>query len=210
MKDLQFPKAAPTTRDLMDRVKYDVAREINCHLIAKIESIDLAKNTIEASSAFKRRMSNGDEIDYPLFIDVPLLVPHAGDAFWFLPPKVGDWCLLEFNDRDIDSWWYAGSVASPNSPRAHSLADGLAIVGIRPSSNPLTLTDDAATLSLAAYQLRLKNDVANLKTLVDSLIDAILGIKPIVATLGVPGVIDPASITLLNSIKVQFGTLLKE
>jgi len=157
MTDLQFPKAAPNTADMLNRVKYDVSREINCHLICKIESIDAAKNTITCSSAFKRRLSDERELDYPLFVDVPLFVLSGGGAHLFIPPKVGDWCILMFNDRDIDDWWYSGELRAPASPRAHSLSDGMAIVGIRPQSNPLELALDAVMLNALELPITIKN-----------------------------------------------------
>lgn len=208
--DYQFPKASPSQRDLNDHLKMGIMREINCHLIGKIEEVDLAKNTCSVSCAFKRRMTDGKEYDYPLFIDVPMLIIQGAGAFFFIPPEKGDWCLLEFNDRDLDSWWYSGKVAAPNSPRAHSLSDGIAIVGLRPQSDPIALSDDAATLDLAAYKLRLKNDLQNLKTLVDTFVDTVKNLKPIVSALNTPGTIDPATIAALTLLKTNFGLLLKE
>lgn len=158
MTDLQFPRASPTTADMMNRVKYDVSREVNCHLICKIETINISKNTITCSSAFKRRMSDDTELDYPVFVDVPLFILSGGGASLFIPPKVGDWCLLCFNDRDIDNWWYSGEVRTPASPRAHSLSDGIAIVGVRPQSDPLALVLDAVTLNAIELPIKIKNN----------------------------------------------------
>ena len=158
MTDLQFPRASPTTADMLNRVKYDVSREVNCHLICKIESINIAKNTITCSSAFKRRMSDDTELEYPVFVDVPLFILSGGGASLFIPPKVGDWCLLCFNDRDIDNWWYSGKVRTPASPRAHSLSDGIAIVGVRPQSDPLALVLDAVTLNAIELPIKIKNN----------------------------------------------------
>lgn len=157
MTDLQFPRATPTTADMLNRVKYDVSREINCHLICKIESIDAAKNTITCTSAFKRRLSDDTELEYPLFIDVPLMILSGSGAHFLIPPKVGDWCLLCFNDRDMDNWWYSGEVRTPASPRAHSLSDGIAIVGVRPQSNPLNIVLDAVTLDALDLPIKFKN-----------------------------------------------------
>lgn len=157
MTDLQFPRASPSVADMLNRVKYDTSREINCHLICKIESIDAATNTITCSSAFKRRMSDDTELDYPLFVDVPLFIMSGGDSFLFIPPKVGDWCLLCFNDRDLDNWWYSGEVRAPASPRAHSLSDGMALVGFRPQSNPLTIALDAVTLKVIDLPIKIEN-----------------------------------------------------
>jgi hypothetical protein len=81
---------------------------------------------------------------------------------------------------------------------------------LRPASDPLALLDEAATMHLAQYKLRVKNDAANLKTLVDTLIDTIKTLKPIVSQLGTPGTIDPATIAALTLLKTNFDLLLKE
>jgi hypothetical protein len=173
MSDLQFPKATPSTRDMLDRVKQDSARELNCHLVCRVESFDKDKNTITASAATKRKYSDGSEVDFPLFVDVPALTLSGGGAFLSFPIKAGDWCLLLFNDRDIDSWWYSGEVKAPNTPRYHSLSDGIAFVGVRPASDPFALTDDAVTLDAGAELVRIKNENQNLKLLMDDLIDLV-------------------------------------
>lgn len=238
MTDLQFPKAAPNTADMLNRVKYDVSREINCHLICKIESIDAAKNTITCSSAFKRRMSDERELDYPLFVDVPLFVLSGGGAHLFIPPKVGDWCILMFNDRDIDDWWYSGELRAPASPRAHSLSDGMAIVGIRPQSNPLELALDAVmlnalelpitiknqdceiainagiTLDGKAEKVSVKNSANDLKTILEKVIDDLVTeIKsgaPTVTALNTPGTMAYATIDLTKAaLKTQIAQLLE-
>jgi len=211
--DNQFPKAQPQLRDLLDKVKADVKKELNCHLIAKVESFDKAKNTIKASSAMKRKFSNGDEVEFPVFTDVPVVTLSGGGAFLSMPIKAGDWCLLLFNDRDIDSWWYSGTVTVPNSPRLHSLSDGIALVGIAPATAPFELKDDAVTLNMDTFMLRLKNDNKNLKTLVDSLIDLVGKIvTPGNATSATGGPVTWTQPTLANfaAIKTEFGQLLKE
>ena len=238
MTDLQFPRASPTTADMLNRVKYDASREVNCHLICKIESIDIAKNTITCSSAFKRRMSDDTELEYPVFVDVPLFILSGGGASLFIPPKVGDWCLLCFNDRDIDNWWYSGEVRTPASPRAHSLSDGIAIVGVRPQSDPLALVLDAVTLNAIelpiniknndceiainagitldgkAKKVAVKNSANNLKAVLEKIIDDLVTeVKdglPTVTAFGSPGIMTYSTIDVTAAaLKTEIGTLLE-
>ena len=238
MTDLQFPRASPTTADMLNRVKYDASREVNCHLICKIESIDIAKNTITCSSAFKRRMSDDTELEYPVFVDVPLFILSGGGASLFIPPKVGDWCLLCFNDRDIDNWWYSGEVRTPASPRAHSLSDGIAIVGLRPQSDPLALVLDAVTLNAIelpiniknndceiainagiildakAKKVAVKNSANNLKAVLEKIIDDLVtevkAGKPTVTAFGTPGIMTYTTIDVTAAaLKTEIGTLLE-
>lgn len=175
MDDLQFPKATPSTRDMLDRVKQDCSRELNCHLVCKVESFNKSKNTITASAATKRRYSNGTVVEFPVFSDVPVITLSGGDSFLSFPIKAGDWCLLLFNDRDIDSWWYSGAVTYPNSPRYHSLSDGIALVGLRPASDPLALVDDAVLLNAADKKINIKNDSKTIKAILEAMLDAIIG-----------------------------------
>jgi hypothetical protein len=236
MTDLQFPRASPTTADMLNRVKYDASREVNCHLICKIESIDIAKNTITCSSAFKRRMSDDTELEYPVFVDVPLFILSGGGASLFIPPKVGDWCLLCFNDRDIDNWWYSGEVRTPASPRAHSLSDGIAIVGVRPQSDPLALVLDAVTLNAIelpiniknndceiainagitldgkAKKVAVKNSANNLKAVLEKIIDDIA--TQVATGVAPPGggavtYLAPPWATITAALKTEIGTLLE-
>jgi hypothetical protein len=209
-----FPKATPSTRDMLDRVKQDCSREMNCHLVCRVESFDDAKNTITASAAMKRRFTDGTEVEFPVFTDVPVLTLSGGGAFLSFPIKAGDWCLLLFNDRDIDSWWYSGQVTYPNSPRHHSLSDGIAFVGLRPASDPFALVTDAVQLHAKAELIRIKNDQKNLKVLVDKLFDLIAAIKPLttIAAFNTPtlGTLDPTTVTNIPLLKAEFAQLLKE
>jgi hypothetical protein len=175
-----------------------------------VESFDKKKNTIKASSAIKRRYSDGTEVEFPLFTDVPVVTPSGGGAFLSFPISQGDWCLLLFNDRDMDSWWYSGEVKFPNSPRYHSLSDGIAIVGIRPASDAFALHDDAVTLGLDANLLRVMNQNKNLKVLIDSLFTLLSNIKPVVTAFNTPGSLDPVTIANIPLLKAEFQQLFKE
>lgn len=47
------------------------------------------------------------------------------------PPKVGDECILLFNDREMESWWINGSANQRAYNRMHDLTDCIAICGLR-------------------------------------------------------------------------------
>lgn len=219
--ETQFPKATPQLRDLLDRFGSQVSRNLNCHIIGRIEKFDKTKNTIEASCGLKRQYSDGTIVEFPKFIDVPVLTLTGGDSFLTLPIKAGDWCLLLFCDRDIDSWWYSGEVREPNSPRHHSLSDAVALVGLRPATEALPLLDDQAILNGGTSGVGIKNNygqvtidtagkttianqAASLKTILDNLLTAL-------STLAVdPGshVILPTTSTAILQAKTQLALLM--
>jgi hypothetical protein len=213
MNENNLPKAQPQLRDLLDKVKSDVKKELNCHLVAQVESFDKAKNTITARASIKRAYSNGTEVEFPLFTDVPVMTLSGGGAFISMPITKGDWCLLMFNDRDIDSWWYSGTVAVPNSPRLHSLSDAIALVGLTPATEAFALVDDAVLMDAGEHKFNIKNDVKNLKTLLDKLI-TLVGKIIVTANTSTPsgGPVTWTSPlpTEFDSLKLEFEQLLKE
>jgi hypothetical protein len=76
--------------------------------------------------------------DYPELVDVPVFVPAGGQAALTMPIQKGDFCIVLFSDRDISAWLTHGKTdALPPTRRKHSIADGFAIVGFRPKTNPL-------------------------------------------------------------------------
>jgi hypothetical protein len=120
----------PNLKELLDIVKHDIFATLNCHRLGKVESVNLAQNTLSATISSKWTQDDGTVIEYPLLVDVPYMFLTGGQASITMPIEKGDDCLLLFNDRDIDNW-FVGNTTAPNTPRLHSLSDGLAIVGFR-------------------------------------------------------------------------------
>ena len=222
--EYQFPKADPQLRDLLDRHGTQVAQNLNCHVIAKVESFNKSKNTITASCSFKRQYSDGTIVEFPKFTDIPVITLCGGKSFLSMPIQQGDWCLLLFCDRDIDSWWYSGEVREPNSPRYHSLADGIALVGLKPATDcfelstvcslngadkTVSLKNDRGELTMsAAGKAKIKNDTQSLKTILDSILTALAS-----PTAGVdPGthLFLPTIAIALNNAKSQLALLMED
>ena len=154
-----------------------------CALPGRIESYDPAKSTAEVSVGVKRAINDitGATTDYPLLTDVPVFRLTGGTAGVNIPIVKGDPCLLIFSDRNIDNWYATGSAQKPNSRRIHSIADGFAMVGFRPLTNPATGPDYEATslydgttqVSIKNGKAAIKNATTDIKTLIDLLKTAI-------------------------------------
>lgn len=113
-----------------------------------VQSVDLAKMTIEAQPAIQGSMEdeqgNVTVVNYPLLLDVPILFPSAGGFTLTMPIVAGDEVLVVFASRCIDSWWQNGGFNNvPMETRMHDLSDGFAIPGI--FSQPKVLTGVSAT-----------------------------------------------------------------
>lgn len=104
--------------------------QVNTAIPAVIKSFDPVTQTCEAQPTIKRKDGSGNDVDYPLLVDVPVIFPRAGDYMITFPVAAGDECLIVFSQRCIDSWYATGEISSQFEPRAHDLSDAIAIPGL--------------------------------------------------------------------------------
>jgi len=124
------------TLSLLEAQKADIFSTFHCIQIGKIEKVTAADQTVEVTLQIKRPAADGTSAAIPLLVDVPYFVLQGGEAYIDMPIKAGDYCIVLFNDRDIDTWWSTANMADPATNRKHDLSDGMAIVGINPKTSP--------------------------------------------------------------------------
>lgn len=200
------PTTNPQMADLINKAKQDVLYNLNAVQIGTIESYDALKNTATISINFQRQLPTGDILAYPLLVDCPVFILSGGDADISMPIDSGDQCIILFNDRDIDNWFYSGETSVPSSARAHSLSDGIALVGIRNLKTASPTSQTTVRINAGSNKVAIKNSMANMATLMDLLIDTIVNI--LVGPSNIP--LSPASIAALQAVKVQWRLLLDE
>lgn len=132
-------KLPPDLRVFGNDLKADVFATLNCCQIGKIEKVTPLAQTVEISLQIKRAAIDGTSTDYPVLVDCPYFVLQGGGAYIDMPITKGDYCLVLFCDRSIDTWWDTANVADPATPRKHSLSDGFALVGINPKPQALPM-----------------------------------------------------------------------
>jgi len=132
-------KLPPDLRVFGNDLKADVFATLNCCQIGKIEKVTPEAQTVEISLQIKRAAVDGTSTDYPVLVDCPYFVLQGGGAYIDMPITKGDYCLVLFCDRSIDTWWNTANVADPATPRKHSLSDGFALVGINPKPQALPM-----------------------------------------------------------------------
>jgi len=130
---LQLPE--PDLDDILEQLSNDIFASLNCVQIGKIEKVN-NNQTVEIMIQVKRRVPTGT-INYPMLVDCPYVIMQGGGAYLDMPIQAGDYCLVLFNDRNIDTWWSTANVKEPRDRRKHSLSDGIALVGINPESSSL-------------------------------------------------------------------------
>ena len=132
----------PGLKDLLDALKQDIMRDLNCHGIATVQSFSQADNgkfviqaTMNYQKTYWQPQPSGSYIpqlvSYPILVDCPAIVLGGGSTALTFPIQAGDQCLIMFNDRDIQNW-FAGAQSGPvATPRCHSFADAIAFVGFQ-------------------------------------------------------------------------------
>lgn len=132
--------------DLLDDLKTDIFSTFNAVRIGQIESVQADKQTVTVQLVIRRKTGPESSEKYPLLVDVPFFILQGGTAYIDLPIAPGDFCIVLFNDECIDAWWKSGAITDAPKKRRHSLSDGLALVGINPSSSPRATDGTAARI----------------------------------------------------------------
>ena len=104
---------------------------------AIIKSFNPATQTVTAEIAIKR-IVDGENVSYPLLLDVPVILPTVQGFHITMPIKAGDEALVVFADRCIDNWHKLGGTQKQAEHRAHHISDGFAIIGVNSEPNKIT------------------------------------------------------------------------
>lgn len=206
LNNITAPIAEPQLQDVLNSVLRQSSMNINCVQIGTIKNYDPSSCTAQVTINFQTQLNDADATikDYPLLVDCPVFFLTGGSSYISMPIEVGDTCIVLFNDRDIDNWWYSGSVAVPNSGRVHSLADGMVLVGVRSQANKITLKDNIIEVFGGTNKVNLGNSAVSLKYLMNTFIDAVTAI-----TVGDGSVaVSAASQAAIQALKIQFALLL--
>lgn len=134
------------TLSLLEAQKADIFATFHCVQIGKIEKVTPEEQTVEVTLQIRRPAADGTSSAIPLLVDVPYMVLQGGGAYVDLPITAGDYCIVLFNDRDIDTWWSTANMADPATNRKHDLSDGIAIVGLNPKTSPLPMDGTAVRI----------------------------------------------------------------
>jgi hypothetical protein len=119
-----------------------------------IQSFDPTDQTVTIQVAIREKITNSDLtqqwIEIPLLLDVPIVIPSAGNYALTLPINLGDECLVVFGDMCIDAWFSSGGIQNQMEKRRHDLSDAFAILGVRSQPNKIAnySTDSAQLRSL--------------------------------------------------------------
>lgn len=206
---------------LLQDLKTDIFRSFNCIQIGRIETFNATNQTAKIQLLIKRIINpqTQESRSYPVLVDCPVFISGNQTSYLSFPINPGDECIVLFNDRNIDNWFFTGDEGLPADFRVHDLSDGIALVGIRSlvksiaglNNNQVTLKTDKdlsieskdAVIAMVGSLINLSNASENNKSILQDFIDVLTSAtQPDTSP-----VFSPASITALNIIKTRIGTL---
>lgn len=191
-------RTLPTLESTLQTLKQNILYSYNWHRIGMIQGFNTEKQTATIQLVDSRTNVNSDGslsyLQYAPLINVPVIIDMGLKGGITKPINVGDFCLVLFNDRDIDNWYKNGTINQPlATSRSHSLSDGIAYVGLHSSTNPIQDYNNIATeirymQSLISVQetlikiksngkIELSNNSQNLLTILTSLVNLIKGLQ---------------------------------
>jgi hypothetical protein len=183
---------------ILDAQKADIFSTFHCVQIGKIEKVTPDEQTVEVTLQIRRPATDGTSSAIPLLVDVPYMILQGGGAYIDMPITAGDYCIVLFNDRDIDVWWSTANMADPATTRKHDLSDGIAIVGLNPKTAVMPMEGSTVGLRGGPHKVNIDNAQEKFDALISDIIDAIVDIS----TYG-----SPTSHTLTAASKAQFNAL---
>lgn len=201
--------------DVIDGVADYSKYSLNCHQVGIIKSYDSAAQTCEVSLGVKRKLATGKIEDYPLLLDVPVIILSGGGASLTFPISEGDKCLILFNDRDLDIFLEEDTIAVPNTQRAHDYSDGIALVGLRTVSERAQTNEEAAQLHTGDKKVAILNDNQSLQDLIARQFDQIDSLITTISNLVTVGsaasqTLDPGTKVNLANEQAAFAALQAE
>lgn len=210
--------------DILVELARGINLKLNCHAIAQIKSFNATTQTCTATINYQKtivtRNSDGTYSEkaenYPVLVDVPVIILIGGNSALTFPISAGDDCLILFNDRDMDNWVTSGQVLPPNTARLHDLNDGVALVGLRPATKAIASYDTTRArlqngntyVGVGASKVKIDNGTKTLKDLLDAT-NGILKILNDLNTALVPTTgINPASQAAITAQIVALNTVI--
>lgn len=235
MSTLPFsqPPTEPSLKDVLDQLKKDVFLSLNCHHVGTVQSFDASNQTATVTVNYKKTYFQLNPetglygpvlVDYPIMVDCPVIALGGAATGLTFPIEAGDECLVLFNDRDLDNWFKGGAGAGVATPRLHSFADGVVLVGVRSLGNVLTNYDPTraclrgnragtTVVGVGESLVKIANAQHTLNGLLQDLVDEIKDLVTATAAITVTGVTPgpgasgpPANAATITAISAQLTT----
>lgn len=222
--DLQF---------LLNQYTEKLKKTFNCIQVGEIVKFYPQDKTADVNICFKKQVAE-DIINYPLLLKCPVL----GNKIT-TPIEEGEFCIVLFNDVNIDGWFETGQPQKPYSNEKHCISDGLVICGLNALSNAINYDNENINLTyksnlklgesinlISTKQIDLNNNQANINmdeaglitiknnqqslfTLLNTLLTALLSLKTGPNPAAATYVLDQQTTETLTTLQNNLALLLK-
>ncbi len=172
----------PSIITALESLRAHIMSSLFCHHIGIIDSFNPENQTVAVRIAYSSQTSAKQQekifVDpFQDHIECPVIFISGGKGALTMPIAKGDYCLLLFNDVDIDNWCTTGDNVTLNTGRRHAYADAIALVGLLPKFYPMDdysadraeFKYDQTVVSLKE-KIRIKNQNKNLLTILNNFV----------------------------------------
>lgn len=126
-----------------------------------VVSYDPATQSASVQPSIMRKYNAPGGVDQPAVALpqinlVPVVFPGSRTAWLRFPLYPGDPVMLHFSDRSLDAWWTQGGMVDPAMPHKFSLADAIAVPGLRAKGQAIQAKGLATSLELVNGPTRIE------------------------------------------------------
>lgn len=101
----------------------------------RVEKYDYTLQKAEIKPLIKYNFDDGTFSEYPIIVNVPVMVPRTKDFIMHFPINKGDTGLLLFSEIALENWLSLGGIQEPGDSRRFDISDGIFIPGLYPFTN---------------------------------------------------------------------------
>lgn len=149
---------------LLETIIEKVKKDINCIKIGKVVKFYEEDKTADVEIMFKIRENNGTITDYPQLLKCLVM----GNKIT-LPIEEGEYCLILFNDVNLDCFFENSQKQVPYTQEKHTISDGIIITGLNNLINKIKYDNTAICLNYILNKIKGKLEVDKETTLKDTL-----------------------------------------
>jgi hypothetical protein len=149
IQDASTPGA--TLGDLLLLLKRNIELDLRVAAPATVATYDPALQKADLLLGPMPVQTTPEGVDVPAgevkLWQVPVSWPRTNLGFIMFPLAPGDTGTVIFSDRSLTTWLQAGVPIDPVQGRAHNLADGIFVPGLKADTNPVVAPGHVASIA---------------------------------------------------------------
>lgn len=124
-----------TLTEAIKTVINSLVPEIHTCIPGKVSKYDHTLQKAEIKPLIKYAFEGNSYSEYPVIVNVPVMMPRSKNFYMHFPISKDDTGLLIFSESALENWLSLGGIQEPGDKRKFDLSDGVFIPGLYPFSN---------------------------------------------------------------------------